>query len=130
LNVFVDTSAFYALLSRTDANHADAANRWQVYLGDRTAKLFTSNYVVVEACALLTRRLGKPAVADLHQSLLPATTVLRVDESTHHAAMEATLATGNDGPSLVDCSSLALMRARGIDAAFAYDRHFPLPRAV
>ncbi len=124
MNVFVDTSAFYAVLARTDMNHADAAGRWKAFLADRRTKLFTSNYVVVEACALLSNRLGGPAVADLSQVLLPATTVLWVDEMTHRAAMEAMLAAGSDGPSLVDCSSLALMHARGIRRAFAYDRHF------
>ena len=124
MNVFVDTSALYAVLSRTDRNHADAADRWRAFVSDPAVKLFTSNYVVVEACALVRSRLGRLAVADLFQSLLPATTVLWVDEPLHYAAVEAMLAAGNNGPSLVDCSAFALMHSRGLSQAFAYDRHF------
>jgi len=124
MNVFVDTSAFYAVLAKSDAKHAEAAHRWQTFLAHRSVRLFTSNYVVVETCALLNKRLGRSAVADFTRVLLPVTTVLWVDEPTHQAAVEAMLAAGSDGPSLVDCSSFALLRARGLRHAFAYDKHF------
>ncbi len=124
MNVFVDTSALYAVLSRTDRNHADAAVRWRSFVSDPAVKLFTSNYAVIETCALVRNRLGRAAVADLFQSLLPATTVLWVDETLHQAAVEAMLAAGDNGPSPVDCSAFALMHSRGLTHAFAYDRHF------
>lgn len=123
MNVFIDTSAFYALLSKTENKHEDAVRRWTSFIADSTVKLFTSNYVVVETCALVNSRLGMPAVADFSQALLPATTILWVDETIHLAAMEAMLMTGTNGPSLVDCSSFALMHTRGIDHAFTYDKH-------
>ena len=128
MNVFVDTSAFFALLSKTDKNHADALSRWRKYLANDAVNLFTSNYIVVETCALLTARLGMSAVTDSVQSLLPATTVLWMDESAHSAAIIAMLGTGINGPSLVDCSSFAFMQTRNIQLAFAYDRHFTARR--
>lgn len=124
MNIFIDTSAFYALLSKSDINHADAAKQWRAYLTDRTVKLFTSNYIIVETNALLNNRLGMKAVKDFIQSLLPSTTVLWIDSAIHFAAIEALLATGANGPSLVDCSSFALMHIQGIKNAFAYDKHF------
>jgi predicted nucleic acid-binding protein len=124
MNVFVDTSAFYAILSRMDANHANATIQWRTFLTDQTYRLFTSNYIVVETCALVKNRLGLAAVTDFTQALLPVTTVLWVDEPAHFAALETMLATGTHGPSLVDASSFAIMDAHGIHRAFAYDRHF------
>ncbi len=124
MNIFVDTSAFFALLAKSDKNHAEASRRWKSFLIEQKDKLFTSNYIVVETCALLNNRLGMNAVKDFTEALLPATTVLWVDEPIHFAAQEAMLATGVNGPSLVDCSSFALMHARGISEAFAYDKHF------
>jgi uncharacterized protein len=124
VNVFVDTSALYAVLVRGQAQHVEASTRWQQLLTDRAVRLFTSNYVVLESCALVNRRLGKQAVVDLCRALVPATTVLWVDQAAHHAATEAMLVTGRDGPSLVDCTSFALMDAHGINQAFAYDKHF------
>ncbi len=124
MNVFVDTSAFYALLSKLDLNHTDASHRWSDFLKDHTVRLFTSNYVIVESCALLNNRLGVSAVTDFTQALLPVVNVLWVDEPIHFAAVEAMLTSGAQGPSLVDCSSFALMHGRGISHAFAYDKHF------
>jgi len=64
------------------------------------------------------------AVTDFIQSLLPTTTVLWMDESTHSIAIVAMLGTGINGPSLVDCSSFTLMQAWNLRLAFAYDKHF------
>ena len=90
----------------------------------RKSKLFTSNYIIVETCALLNNRLGMTAVKDFTEELLPITTVLWVDDTIHFAAQAAMLATGVNGPSLVDCSSFVLMHERGICESFAYDKHF------
>jgi len=124
MKIFVDTSAFFALLSKTDKNHEDATTRWGRFLANDAVNLFTSNYVVVETCSLLSNRLGMSAVTDFIQSLLPTTTVLWMDESTHSIAIVAMLGTGINGPSLVDCSSFTLMQAWNLRLAFAYDKHF------
>ena len=58
MTVFVDTSAFYAVLDRDDANHAAAEEAWRALLGE-PATLLTTNYVLVETAALLQRRSSK-----------------------------------------------------------------------
>lgn len=124
MNVFVDTSAFYAVLSRTDANHGMALQDWNRLLDDQSARFYTSNYVIVETCSLLRNRLGDKAVRSFLENLLPVAMVLWVDQKAHTAATEAMLVHGRNGPSLVDCSSFALMRDAGITNALAYDKHF------
>jgi predicted nucleic acid-binding protein len=124
MNVFIDTSAFYAVISSTDAHHADAVARWQACLDDSETRLYTSNYIVVETCALLRNRLGMTAAQRFVREMLPATAILWVDDATHFAATEAMLMGGTHAPSLVDCTSFALMHEHGILHALAYDAHF------
>ncbi len=97
--VFIDTLAFYALLSSTDEQHADAIAYWDDIILDTESQLVTSNYILIETCALLRHRLGMRAVEIMHREILPALTILWVDEFTHFAATEAMLTAGNRGQS-------------------------------
>ena len=118
--IFVDTSALYALLDETDPRHEDAASTLKAV---EAAGAGTSNYVAVESAALVERRLGRRATMVLFDLLSPME-IVWVDEPFHRAATAAFLQRGADGPSLVDCASFEVMRLRGIDTAFAFDRHF------
>lgn len=121
--VFVDTPAFYALLERDDLHHKAAGRQWNQLL-DSGAALVTSNYVVVETCALLQRRLGLAAVRVFMEELLPTVTVEWVSPQLHASAYQALLAANRKGLSLVDCASFAMMRAQAAHHALAFDRHF------
>ena len=120
---FVDTSAIYAILDRSDANHETAKTCWFALL-DCNDQLFTTNYVVVESCALAQSRLGLEAVRSISEELLPVMEIVWVDEPTHSIAMAALLAAQRRKLSLVDCVSFAVSRLRGAQAAFAFDQHF------
>ena len=50
--IYVDTSAFYALLDRADKYHAPARDVWPTLLKNDIA-LVTTNYVVSETVAVL-----------------------------------------------------------------------------
>jgi predicted nucleic acid-binding protein len=124
MTVYVDTSAFYAIVDSTDAHHLAAAQTWQASV-ENDAKLITSFYVVTEALALFHNRLGTEIIARFLQDNLPMVLVLWPDLSIHNRALSAMLATpGRSGPSLTDCVSLELIRTHGIERVFAYDQHF------
>lgn len=123
MSVFVDTSAFYALLDRDDANHARARATW-LELRQRREPLLTHNYVLVETVALVQRRLGLEAVRALRDALLPLVTVVWVDEALHERALAATIASGRRGVSLVDRVSFEVARLHVCRAAFAFDEDF------
>jgi predicted nucleic acid-binding protein len=120
---FVDTSAIYAILDRSDANHEAARTCWFALL-DSNHQLFTTNYVVVESCALAQSRLGLEAVRTISEDLLPVMDIIWVDEPTHTIAMAALLAAQRRKLSLVDCVSFAVSRLKGSQVAFAFDHHF------
>lgn len=122
MSVFVDTSALYAILDRDDDNHADAGNAYAALL--ERARLLTHSYVVVEASALVQRRLGMDAVRALVDDVLPALELVFVDEALHTAATAALLASGARDISLVDWTSFELMRRLGLTEAFAFDDDF------
>ncbi len=121
-SVFVDTSAFYAVLDRDDSNHADSEPAWERLLGSDT--LLTSNYVLVETTALVQHRLGMPALRAFSNDVVPLLSVLWVSEQQHRAALEAVLAASRKKLSLVDCVSFQIMRDHGVETAFCFDAHF------
>ncbi len=123
MNVFVDTSALYAVLDRDDAQHARAAQTWRRIIPEGVP-LVTSNYVMLETTALLQARIGPEAVRILQQDVLGVMSVEWVTAETHGAALQRLLHSGRRKVSLVDCTSFVIMERLGIEHAFAFDRHF------
>lgn len=123
MTVFVDTSAFFAVLDRDDANHAEAKNVW-TRLVREAATFLTNNYVVVETAALLQHRLGMAAVRVFQEEIMPLLQIDWISEERHRGGMEALLAAGRKKLSLVDCVSFQTMRENGVRSAFCFDTHF------
>jgi predicted nucleic acid-binding protein len=122
MRTFVDTSALYALLDEDDRNHSAAAAWFKT--ADAAEVLVTHNYVVVETAALVQRRLGAAAVRALFDALIPAMSVMYVDDVLHSRAVAAFLAGLRRHVSFVDWVSFQLVRDAGLDRAFAFDADF------
>ena len=123
MRIFIDTSAFYAVLDQDDENHPAAAKLWRRLLQDDAA-LLTSNYVLVETSAVIQRRLGIAALRAFQGDIVPLLAVEWIDEIRHQAAIEMALAASRKRLSLVDCSSFLVMREVEVRRAFCFDRHF------
>lgn len=121
--VFVDTSAVFALLVSSDARHEDAKRSFE-RLASTAAPLLTTSYVLVETAALLGRRVGRDAVGRFHEDLVPLFEVVWVDATLHHAGLGRLLEGRSQDLSLVDAVSFVVMRARSVEVAFAFDRHY------
>lgn len=123
MSVFVDTSALYSLLVRTEEEHGAVADAFETAL-DEGRTLVTTNYVAVETVALLQTRIGLAAVADLANRVLPVMRLHWVDEALHRRAVEELIRTDRRGISLVDTVSFLLMESEGVRVALALDRDF------
>lgn len=121
--VFADTSALYAFLVDSDANHHRARRAFAALAAER-ALLVTTSYVLVESYALLARRIGRGAVARFRADLAPLLDVTWVDEPTHERALDLLLEHPSGDLSLVDAASFLIMRRHRLDEALAFDRHF------
>lgn len=121
--IFVDTSAFLAILNDGDRFHAPAGAAWQAWIM-QDELLITSNYIVLEATALVQHRLGVDAAATLHDDMLPLLHIEWIDVALHNLGVNALLTRRQRQLSLVDCTSFALLRHLGIRQAFTFDRHF------
>jgi len=123
MRVFVDTSAFLAVLNPDDVNHQPAAAMWENLLL-REEQLIVTNYVLLETIALARQRHGIPVVQNFQLSAVPVLSIQWVDASIHALGVVALLAANRRQLSLVDCTSFQVMRQLGIDTAFAFDEHF------
>jgi predicted nucleic acid-binding protein len=123
MSVFVDTSAFFAVLDADDGNHDAARQVWEDLL-TQEAVLVCNNYMLVETLALVQSKLGITAVRTFQEDIMPVLNVEWVDESTHQVGIASVLAAARKELSLVDCVSFEIMRRLGIKTAFAFDHHF------
>ena len=121
--IFVDTSAFYALLDRSDRYHKEASVLWPTLL-DNNITLVTSNYIVSETIALLQKKLGFEAARLWYRDILGVLNILWTDKGTHQRAYELWLNLGRRKLSLVDCVTFVTMHHHQIEKAFCFKPHF------
>mgnify|MGYP001024940671 CR=1 FL=1 len=123
MSIFLDTSAFLAILNANDRYHEPARLAWDKILSSDTI-LFSSNYVILETTALLQHRFGIEAVRLFENDILPIIEIVWLDETAHKKGMSALLIANRRDLSLVDCTSFEIMRQNGLEAAFTFDPHF------
>jgi predicted nucleic acid-binding protein len=119
--VLWDSSAILALLDADDLDHPRAvAIAGQIALERRPS--FITNYIEVEAHALLLRKLGRTLAREwLLAGGLP---VIRALPDEEDRAREIVARHADKDWSLCDAISFALLDVRGIRRAFTFDRHF------
>ncbi len=120
--ILVNTSAYFALVDRSDRHHAAAVG----FVSSNAVPLATTDLIVVEALNLSRVRLGhSPAVRLGRRLLNPAlTTVLKVAEQDMTRAWQLFQRYRDKEFSFTDCTSFALMERMRITTAFAFDIHF------
>jgi len=119
--IFLDTSAIYPLTDQNDTDHEEAHRIFGRIVEERTP-LLTHNYVVVEAMALIQRRLGLAAAIHFENSTRNFEMVW-VDQEIHREAV-LRWAKGRRTLSFVDALSFTVMKRHQTDTAFAFDSDF------
>ena len=120
--IFVDTSAWYAFIDKSDRDHSAAVNKVQGL--DRF--LLTSNYVFDEILTLLKRKLGPSIAISFGHELWDqeVSALVRITEEDETRAWRIFRQYKDKGFSFTDCTSIALMERLDIDTVFAFDDHF------
>jgi predicted nucleic acid-binding protein len=121
--IFVDTSAFLAVLAADDQHHPRAAAALRE-LRDAGEELVTHDYVLVETLSLVQRRLGMDVLRRFVDGFLPLVEVIWVDQALHTSAREMLITTGRRTVSFVDWTSFLVMRRHGIRRTFTFDADF------
>lgn len=121
--VFIDTSAFLAVLDKGDHFHKEAVKKWSV-LAKQPAEPWTTDYVRLESWSLIQSRMGAEAVATFQDDWLPLCKIHSVGaEGFERAAAQWRIAQ-RQNLSLVDLTSFDAMRQLAIRTALAFDGHF------
>lgn len=123
MKVFIDTSAFFAILDADDKYHQKAKRTWAELISSGIL-LFCNNYVLVETFALVQNRLGMEAIQTFNDDVLPLINIDWVEETIHKAGVSALLVASRKKLSMVDCVSFETMRRLEITKVFAFDPHF------
>jgi predicted nucleic acid-binding protein len=123
MTVYVDTSAFLALLNADDEFHFKASSIWSDLLASNI-RLVTNSFVLVETYALVQNRLGLDAVRTVAQDIIPLFEIHWIDNDLYQPAITACLSANRRYLSLVDCSSFITMLRSKITKVFTFDSHF------
>lgn len=124
MNLFVDSSAFYAAVDLGDTNHRRATANLGV--GDR---LITSDHVIAESWSLIERRLGWSAAERFWAGIRAGSAIVEdVLPSDMDVAWTIGEAFADQGFSLTDRTSFAVMMRTGVYRAASFDKDFAVFR--
>ena len=124
-DVFVDTSAFFALVVARDPRHARCSELVQE-LAQRRGRAITSEAIIGETCTLLQARKQGHLIGDFLNCVeaARALTVLPADGELFQRTKAYLRRRYEHGFSFVDCSSFLLMADHRLTDALTTDEHF------
>ena len=119
--MFVDSSAWYALVNARDKNHL-AAKRF-LEAGHR---LLTTNFVIDETITLVLVRKGYQAAVDLGEQLWSEeqARIVWLSRADQRAAWQLFKRYSDKDFSFTDCTSFVVMERLELTHAFAFDENF------
>lgn len=122
--VFVDSSAFLALINPHDTHHEAARRIWS-RLADERWRTLTTNFMIAETHQLFLVRLGqRHATAFLRQLQGSSAAVFRVRARDEEQAKDIIFRYTDKDFSLTDATGFVVMQRLGITQAFSFDQHF------
>ena len=119
--VLWDSSAILALLDADDADHTRAVAAAKQIAAEKRPS-FITNYIEVEAHALLLRKLGRSLAREW--LLTGGLSVVRVMPPEEQRAKELLARYTDKDWTLCDAVSFAVMDSRRVKRAFTFDHHF------
>jgi hypothetical protein len=124
-SVFVDASAWVAVINRRDQYHQVASTVYQQLLKEKML-MISSSWTVYEALSITKTRIGIEQAERLWKLVNDPeiTQFVPVDLEIEAAALDLFFRYRDKDWGVVDCSSLIIMNRLGCRMAFAFDEHF------
>jgi len=124
--IFVDTSAWFALLFDKAAERPEAHSTFAEIESGRYGAPVTTDYVLDETFTLLRQRAGLAPVARLSTLLRQSPSVrrVRIGEAVFEESLRLMLSRPDKKWSFTDCTSFITMREARIPRAFTWDHNF------
>lgn len=123
--VFVDTSAFFALIDKTDRNHQEALQLAEKIRQERL-ELVISDHILAETITLVRGKIGFQEASFIGKRMFDSeiTTLVIANEKALKNAWDIFLKYSDKDFSFVDCISFGIMEHEKINLAFTFDHHF------
>lgn len=125
MKLFVDTSAFIALVDATDRNHQKAKTCY-LDMTQSMNRLVSSNFVICETLNYLRTRISYRVSIEFRESIYKSTIldVIPISSEIEEAAYTIFKKYKDKDFSFTDCTSFVLMERKSIKKVFAFDHHF------
>lgn len=122
--LFVDTSAFIALIDKDDQYHGTAKEFYQKL--EPPFKLTTTNFVICETINFLRARLPLKYAVEFREDILSSKIIstIHVTPKIEDSAFSIMKAQKDKTYSFTDCTSFAVMNDLAISTSFTFDDHF------
>lgn len=123
--VFVDTSAWLALINEADSDHVSAKTIRDKLLRSKK-RFFITNYIIVEIANSLCKTRWRSHAVSLINSIRETESieVVEIDREILDDAWNMYSTRTDKEWSLTDCASFVVMKKYGIQEAFTSDHHF------
>jgi predicted nucleic acid-binding protein len=120
--LFVDTSAWFAFIHRTDIDHLKIKN----FLNRFQGTLITSNYVFDELVTLVLSRAYHAEAVKIGNHLRNPSivTIVSVTEEDEEQSWDFFKKMDDKSYSFTDCTSFILMKRLGLTTSLSLDPHF------
>lgn len=124
-DIFIDTSAWIALVDKDDSHHKEAALSYPPLLKN-CRNLITSNLVIAETYIIILNELGHKLAIDFLEKLKASPRILKVysNEDTEEEGELILAKYGDQNFSYTDAVSFVIMKRQRIKKAFCFDKHF------
>jgi predicted nucleic acid-binding protein len=124
-DIFVDTSAWIALVDKDDSHHKEAASSYPSLLKNHR-NLITSNFVIAETYIIILNELGHKLAIDFLEKLKASPRILKIysNEDIEEEAEPILVKYSDQDFSYTDAVSFVIMKRQKIRKAFSFDKHF------
>src|SRR5437870_2154567 len=120
LKIFVDSDAFVASVKADDSNYEKTKRIFQD-LKKRPVKFITSNYVFSESITVISQRVSYEGSIGFIKTIKDPEGIFlieRINEIIEELAIEIFKKQTSKNTSFVDCTNIALIKEKNIDAIF------------